>query len=171
MNGDNKSSLEKYAEIKLKQEKLKIFNDSIKSICILSILVLVIIGLIYNWISGMFVNEATIKDCFNSSFKSTKVNESEKVFINNDGIYTVGVFSRSTTEAIEELRDTYHKISDKIYSDKITTLSVFVGDSTTEYGDFLISSNIDIKDIKSIEWSSIKTYDDFIKAANINIFK
>lgn len=165
MGEENKSALEQYAEIKLREEQAKSFNNSIKSLTMLAIIILIVIGLIYNWIEGMFLNANTTKSILEDTFTTSSISNPIKYSLAHDnGYMLIRIYSDSRENALQNLRKSYLEMSKKQVSNNLNTLSIVIYEFNEK---IMFNSNITIDEIMKNDWENISTYVEFMKMANI----
>lgn len=157
MGEENKSAVEQYAEIKLREERAK---ASTKKWVVIIVLVLVALGFIGNFFSDMYLNSNTAKKILETTFNC----DSDKYISgDNDEYLLIGVQADSKTDALLRLRDAYLEMSRKQVA-KLNKLAVVIYDSSDKV---MFNSNITVDEIFTNDWSKSTSYTEFMQMANV----
>ena len=159
----NRNALEEYAALKLTQEKNKAVCSAI---IFLSVIVLIVIGVICNFVNGLFLSQDTasdvIFDCFNNSGLKYPIIKQE--LQHDNGYSQVIVYATEYKTGLNNLREAYKLMSKKLEHKSLDTLYVRVCDKNEN---LLISSQLTVTQIKSTNWEDNMTYYEFEQLANI----
>lgn len=166
--------MNEYEKLMYKKEQDKTMN---KALGCLTIIGVVVFALIYTSIKGVFILPSVVKDvtsdCFSNGEPYPPING---MVDQGDGWVIVSANANNKKDGLEKLRKTYNKLSKKISTKKVSKIVVGVcEDSGLDWGlvkpyqegSFLFISEIWVKDLKSVDWESIETYEEFIKKANV----
>ena len=157
MGEENRSAVEQYAEIKLREERGKASTKKWVTIIMLG---LVLVGIVVNFFSSMYLNSSTAKKILETTFNSDADNY---IFNDNEDYLLIGVQADSKEDALLNLRSAYLEMSKKQVS-KLNKLAVVIYDSSNQV---MFNSNITVEEIMNTNWSKGVTYTEFMKIANV----
>lgn len=157
MGEENRSAVEQYAEIKLKEEREKASTKKWVTIIVLGV---VLLGIVGNFFSSMYLNSSTAKKILETTFNS---NADNYIFNDNEDYLLIGVQADSKQDALLHLRSAYLEMSKKQVS-KLNKLAVVIYDSSNQV---IFNSNITVEEIMNTNWSKELTYTEFMKMANV----
>ena len=120
----------------------------------------VVIVIVANIVSGMFLNSTTVQRVAESTY-----GYKSKQFIDKDtGYILIGLYADSKQDGLNKLKTMYHKMSDKQGTNDVKELAIVVYD---EYDKVLFNSNITIDKILNTDWNKSYSYDEFMTLANV----
>lgn len=166
--------MNKYEELMYKKEQDKILS---KGVLALVILIVIVVTFIFTTVKGFSISPDVVKDTVSKGFSAGEPYPPVNGMVDHDnGWVVVSANANNIEDGMIKLKMTYNKLGKKLTTKKVDKVMVSVYEYsgldwgiTNPYktGDLLFTSNIWIKDLKSVKWNDIKTYEEFKEKANI----